>query len=290
MGRWRGRTIAGLALTASVGLAQCDRDRPTPPTADAPPAAPTPTAQTALNRDEVVAALAQAASVFAAGAPEGEGPAIAGRTFEIRLPFGCSGPDASGAAPTGLAHWAWSADRTTIRLSLTPADLTRSPLLVPAGQTPGWDKVEAYWIARPWLAGETCPRPRTAPPVEVVPPAAEGDGAHEPEAVRPIPLPPSPQTAGLVVIEGPEASRLGRRRGEAYGFVVRGSGDQPPSPPVGGYRLVLSGRIGAFPGGRAIRCAADGPDRRPVCLAAIDLDHVAFEDAVGNRLSEWRPD
>lgn len=289
MTRWRGRTTAGLALiTASVGLVQCDRERAEAPVADAPPPLPGPAPQAALDRAGLVAALAQAGSVFAAGGPPGDGPGIGGRTFEIRLPFGCSGPDASEAAPAGLARWAWSPDRASIRLSLTPADLTESPLVLPIGETPIWDGVEGYWIARPWLASDTCPRPAT-PPATIVRTPGEGETAAATEIVLPIPLPPSPQTAGLVVIAGSDASRLGRRPGEAYSFVVRGSGDQPPRPPAGGYRLVLSGRIGAFPGGRAIRCTSENPDRRPVCLVAVELDHVAFEDASGARLSEWRP-
>ena len=52
---------------------------------------------------------------------------------------------------------------------------------------------------------------------------------------------------------------------------------------------MLEGRLGAFPDGRTIRCHAEGPDQRPVCVAAVQLDRVAFEDgASGATLSEWR--
>ena len=33
---------------------------------------------------------------------------------------------------------------------------------------------------------------------------------------------------------------------------------------------------------------AGGPDQRPVCIGAVRLDRVAFEDASGKLLSEWR--
>lgn len=290
MTRRRARAATGLALIcAAVGLTQCDRDRAEPPVADAP--APTPSApQTALSRVDIVAALAQAGSSHAGGGSAGAGPMIAGRSFEVKLPFGCAGPDASTGVGAGLARWAWSQDRASISLTLTPADLTRSPLVVRAGETPTWDRVDGYWIARPWLAGDACPR--SAPPAPVAAagaPSPSTPGGSPVIEILTLRLPPSPQTAGLAVIQGVEASRLGRRQGEAYSFTVRGSGDQPVQPPADGYRLVLSGRIGSFPDGQAIRCASDSPDRRPVCLAAVELDSVAFEDSAGNRLSEWRP-
>ena len=58
-----------------------------------------------------------------------------------------------------------------------------------------------------------------------------------------------------------------------------------------GYRLVLEGRFAAFPDGRSIHCRAETPDQRPLCIAAAQLDRVAFEDAdTGSVISEWRKD
>jgi len=280
----RASTAVALALIATAaGLAQCDRVEP--PAADAPAPAPR-SPQTTLSRADIVAALAHAGSNRADA-----DPMIAGRTFEVKLPFGCDGPDASATGAAGLARWAWSPDRASIRLTLTPDDLTRSPLVVRPGQTPAWDSVEGYWIARPWLADDICP-PTPAATAAAVEPGGQGATSNAPavEILRPFTPPPSPQTSGMAVVRGTEASRLGRRAGEAYSFVVRSSGDRPPGAPVGGYRLILAGRISAFPDGRAIRCTSESPDRRPVCLAAVELDRVAFEDASGARLSEWRPD
>lgn len=290
MTRRRAPAIVATALVcAAVGLAQCDREPVQPSVVDAP--APAPSApQTPLGRADIVAALAQAGSAYAGGGPTGTSQMIAGRSFEVKLPFGCAGPD--GSAIEGLARWTWSQDRTSISLTLTPANLTRSPLVVRAGQAATWDQVDGYWIARPWLAGDTCPRSAKPAPTGLVsatdaprPPSVTGP----PIEILTLALPPSPQTAGLAVIQDAEGSRLGRREGEAYNFVVRRSGDQPVKPPADGFRLVLAGRIGSFPDGQPIRCASDHSDRRPVCLAAVELDGVAFEDATGNRLSEWRP-
>lgn len=43
-----------------------------------------------------------------------------------------------------------------------------------------------------------------------------------------------------------------------------------------------------FADGRAIHCRTAAPDQRPVCIGAAQLDRVAFEDADGQMLSEWR--
>jgi hypothetical protein len=93
---------------------------------------------------------------------------------------------------------------------------------------------------------------------------------------------------GLAAVFEADGSRLGRRNGRAYSFGVRGENDQPAAVPPGGYRLVLEGRMAAFSDGRAIRCRAASPDQRPVCIGAVRLDRVAFEDAQGAVLSEWR--
>ena len=89
----------------------------------------------------------------------------------------------------------------------------------------------------------------------------------------------------------PEGSRFGRRNGRAYAFTLRGEDKTPPEPPAKGYRLVLEGRFTAFPDGRSIHCRAETPDQRPLCVAAAQLDRVAFEDGdTGAVISEWRKD
>ncbi len=290
--------VIGLGL-AAVGLTQCDRPEPPTPAPEAPPPAVAPAPVSMLDRAGMIAALSEAASAHAIGRPVAA--SIAGRTFEMRLPFGCAGPSAT---PAGLAGWRWSADRQTLELTLTPADWTRSPLVLPTGaaadaqtdqqadQNPGWERVDGLWIARPWIAEAVCPRPVTPAPQPAAQTQPTGDEAKSPTPdTPPAPAPAiTPQmTAGLAVIETAETSRLGRRRGEAWRHVVRGANEQPATAPANGYRLVLGGRVGRFPDGQAVRCTSDNPDQRPVCIAAVELDLIAFEDAAGARLSEWRP-
>lgn len=265
-------------------LVQCDRNvSPPPPMAtEAPAETPTPTPVlapaplSALTRGELVSAAGRAASAYAAGQVPTETDPLVGRGFAVRIPFGCTGPSEAieGTGSDGVARWTWGADRKTIQLSLTPGDWTGSALAfqpAPApNAAPAWEAVEGFWVPRPWLAAETCP-----------------DVRADPLLTRPAPA--SPQTVGIAAVFEAGGSRIGRRNGRAYAFTVRAQGDQPLTAPTGGYRLLLEGRVVGFPGGRAIRCRASGPDERPVCVAAVQLDKVAFEDAAGTTLSEWRP-
>lgn len=281
------------AVLAALLLAGCERETPAPDGAPAPAQNPGPAAPTTLGRADIVAALALAASAHAAGAEPGDAATIAGRTFSIRLPFGCFGPagepGSQGLSGEGLASWRWDEDRRGQVLTLTPADWTRSDDLLAPGAEPDWERVDGYWIARPWLSEETCPAP--APPRPQPEREAEAAERDEPAAETPPARPaPAPFTAGLAAIRTEEASRLGRGDGEPYRFVVRGEGEAPPPVPRGGYRVVLEGRIGAFPDGHPVRCSSEGPNSRPVCIAAIVLDRVAFETADGQQLSEWRPE
>lgn len=260
------------ALAVSVLMTACQRQQPEPaaPVAEAPPApvslpvAPPPP----LGRVELLQAIDKAASAYAAGkAPEGE--SLAGRRFTVRQAFGCSGaaaPAPADQAADGLARWSWSRDRRALEIRLTPSDWTGSALM--AGGDGAWEAAEGFWLTRPWLRTDGCPGAKVDP--------LAGPGVA------------SPQSMGLVAVFERGGSRLGRRNGRAYAFTVRGDGDKLPPLPIGGYRLVLEGRFVAFADGRAVRCRADGVDQRPVCVAAAQLDRVAFEAADGEVLSEWR--
>ena len=266
------RPFAALAAAGLV-LAACDREPVPPPAAPAepapaPPPAAAPALTPALDRAGLLAALEEAAAAAAAGqAPEQE--QLVGRQFSIRSAFGCGGPRPrpSDAAGDGLARWAWDEARETIRLTLTPGDWSDSALM--AGAVDGhWEAVEGFWIVRPWMTADACP------------------------SVRPDPLAgpatPSPQTAGLAAVFEPGGSRLGRRNGRAYSYTVRPEGDAALTPPADGWRVLMEGRFVAFPDGRAVRCRAAGPDQRPVCIAAVQMDRVAFLTADGAVLGEWR--
>lgn len=266
-------SVVALAASALV-LTACEREEAPAPAAPTQPAVETPvvsvTPPQTLDRAGLLQAMDIAASAYAAGKDPG-GDTLAGRRFVIRQAFGCTGPTppaAEEAAGTGLASWSWGDQRRTLQLSLTPGDWSASPLI--AGGADSWEAAEGFWLPRPWLRADGCP-------------GALGD------PLASGPTAPSPQTVGLAAVFEEDSSRLGRRNGRAYSFTVRGENDQPAAAPTGGYRLVLEGRMTAFADGRAIRCRASSPDQRPVCIGAVQLDRVAFEDTEGAVLSEWRP-
>lgn len=264
-------------VAAALLLAQCDRERPEP--VDAEPVAvdpePTPviSVPTTLTRAALLAAMSRAASAYAAGGQtDGDDPLV-GRRFALRVPFGCNGPQPTAAesAGDGLARWSWGPENENIQLGLTPGDWLNTALISGAGGGSDWEAVEGFWVPRPWLTTGECSRVRADP-------LQSGDGA------------PSPQTVGLAAVFTSEDSRVGRRDGKAYAFTIRPTGDTPLAAPSAGYRVVLEGRLASFPDGRAIRCRASSPDQRPVCIAAIRLDRVAFTNADSSvLLSEWRP-
>jgi hypothetical protein len=269
-------------LLGGLSLPGCDRNVPDPvstdvqtetPTAPKKPAAPIVLAPPpALTRGDLVSAAGQAASAFSEGKPLTSADPLVGRRFAVRLPFGCNGPtpaDASVGEGGGLAAWTWGPDRKTIQLRMAPSDWTGSAMLAKAGASDNWEAVEGFWIPRPWLASESCPAVRSDPLQTGVSPA-------------------SPQTVGLAAIFEAGGSRLGRRNGRAYEYTVRAKGGAPLVRPEAGFRMLLEGRVTSFPSGRAIECRASGPDERPVCIVAIELDRVAYEDSSGSTLSEWR--
>jgi hypothetical protein len=152
---------------------------------------------------------------------------------------------------------------------MLPADWKDAAMITQAGVSEKWEAIEGFWIPRPWLKTDSCP-------------AVEGDPLQTAVLA-------SPQTLGLAAVFEAGGSRVSRRAGRAYQFTVREK-EAPLAPPKNGYRLLLEGRIEAFPSGRAIQCRASSPDERPVCVAAARLDRVAFETAEQETLAEWRAD
>ena len=267
----RGLTVAvsGLLLVACPGR----EDEPAPPAQPIeipdPEVPQAPTTPTALTRSDFMAAARQAASIYALGGDAIRPDIMVGRTFSVVTPVGCGAPIA--AMPTeandGIARVAWGPERRTLQFSLTPGDWTESALIT--GASGDWESVEGVWLVRPWLDGEACPVVR-ADPLQ--------SGTQVPVA----------QTVGMAVVHSSEGSRLERRAGRAWAYVVRGEGDVPATLPEGGWRLRLEGRVTGFPDGGAFRCRASGPDAPPVCIAAVQLDRVALETTSAEVLSEWR--
>lgn len=243
---------------------------PAPPPPPAPVAPPLPAAPPPpLAREELIREAEAVAAEYAAGtlpALTGKDPLV-GRQFVIRIPFGCQGLQARSAGAQAFTEY--DAKNGTVRLVARPAVWTTLPLIVDLPGADAIERVEGFWIPRPWKAGEACPPRR-----EGLAPAT--------------PTPPASRTLGLAQLFEAGGSRLARRGDRPYEF-VRKVPEGDITLLAHSYRLVLEGRLVGFPGGRALRCWSESADHRPVCLYSVSFDRVAFEDAVtGDLLAEWR--
>jgi len=218
----------------------------------------------AAGRAELLAAFARAADAAAAGRPLPDANRqLVGRTFSLRLPFGCNGPVSKAALP--WAGWTYDLRKQTLKLTATPERWSEAAWVrAIAGEMP-YEAVEGFWIQRPWTSSEDCPVAST----DVV----------APEAVRP--------TVGIAQFFAPDAPRTFQRGSRAYSHTIRVPGTEAAK--VRDYRLSLGGRVTGFADGQPIHCWNEAPDLRPVCLIAVELARVAFEDSpAGEVLVEWR--
>lgn len=263
-------------MVAVLGSALLLQPRPAePPAASAPPppepAPPPPPALPAptppLSRRDLIDAANLAAADYAAAASTSEdSKPLAERRFALRLPFGCDGPQVSGGA--SQAHFEFDPAKRTIKLVARPGDWTTLPMIQGADQAGSIEKVEGFWLPRPWSYAESCPPKRDT-------------------AVPAAPTPVASPSLGLARLYEKDGSRLLRRDGRAYELVRKIPEDDASSQTMT-YQLVLEGRVAEFSTGQPIRCWSETAEHRPICLIAVEFDRVAFEDSAGKVLAEWR--
>ncbi len=296
------RLAAPLAVAAALPfLAWCQRP-PEPAAPEAPaPAAPTVVLDSTVNRAALLAALTEARAATADARPREA--ALNGRTVSVRLPFGCQGAGDADHVEAGLPSVVRGADGA-LMLTVMPEDLSASALIgvsrassdgaAPADATGKWEAIEGFWIPRPWSGLETC-APRQAVAAVTAPEEDAADKALNDKTLPDTPIATAPlskpeRSAGLATVMESGGSRLGRRQGQAYVHVIRGEKGAVATPAPGGYALRLEGRLTAFADGKAVHCVQQDAESRPVCVAALRLDRLAFEEgATGAVLSEWRP-
>ena len=248
-----------------VGRTSASPSDPAPAVAPEPKAPRLPAITPPLDRRGLLAAAAAAADAYAAGRTATTANAeLVGRRFEIRIPFGCYGASPDEAAAS--LRWNYDADAKALRISAAPEAWTDIPWV----RTLAGDEVEAvegFWIPRPWSTSESCPTPEAR------------------MALPPI-LPMPQQTVGLAQLFETGGSRVHRRGGEPYRTVEKVELDALKT--TEGFRLVLSGRVGAFPNGQPVACHGAGAELRPVCLIAVEFDRVAIENPLsGEQLADW---
>lgn len=247
---------------------------PHPAPVAAPPPSPPPVVTTPspavtpaiVSRSDLIAGAAVASSAYAAGEAQSikAGPQ-AGRPFAIDIAFGCTGP----VTDPGSAqiYYQYDPKKQALRLVARPSTWTDLPLIRAMSASKPTDTVKGFWLPRPWTASEACPPPRDAPP---------------PATPTPIAAP----TLGLAMVYGPESSRVDQRGDRPYEFLVKLS--KPDAPILSRtFRLKIEGRIASFSDSAAVRCWSESNEHRPVCIYAVDIDRVAFEDNQGAVLTEW---
>lgn len=220
-----------------------------------------------VGRVDLIAAFARAGDATAAGqALPDANRQLVGRTFSLKLPFGCNG-EASKERPA-WAGWALDRNRQALKLSAAPARWTDAAWVKSIASDMAHEAVEGFWIERPWTSSEECPAANVASDTGL---AASNER----------------QTMGIAQFFAPDSSRTFQRGSRAYAHTIR---VRDPSEVEGrSYRFAVSGRVTGFPDGQPIHCVQDSPDRRPVCLMAVELARVSFEDPRdGSVLVEWQ--
>ncbi len=235
-----------------------------PSPAPAPSSPPAKAAATTLGRAELLALADAAADAFAAGqSAPAELASVAGRQFDLVLPFGCSGPNDPAATAMG---WQYDPSTGTLRVSVTPVAWSGPDWHVRQGD----ETVTAtgFWINRPWSGSERCP-------------ARIGDVM--PSGTSPVTLPGQTLAIATFGADAPLA-----RAGRAFETVQRMSqfdGSQ-------GIRLRIIGRLAHAETGPAVRCVQPaGIEQRPICAIATTVDEVRIElPTTGATIATWEID
>ena len=271
---------AGLVAAIGVGgsgffLGQRSAAPSSPPPLPAPapsaPATPSPAPpiepQT-LDRAELIALAGSAADATARGdTPPTSVTDAVGRRFSIALPFGCAGPAPEDS--NADMRWRYDEEAQALRLHVTPASWTVTDWWQ---RTPPADieGVEGFWIARPWIQADACPR--DASPAVV-------------SGAEPVTL--TGQTLAIGQLLGAQDARQGRRDGKPYTAVIKMAPDAIDARH--GFRLKLEGQLIAVENRASVRCRQPGgAEQQPVCLIGARIDGVVIEYGASDaELARW---
>lgn len=274
-----------LALLIAGATGGCRQQPAEPGNAAVEPVASPPRivqANPPLDRSGLLAAVAQAASAAASGAPApAELRALDGRQFEVRIRFGCSGPSAEDT--DDWLAWSYDPASRTVQVRARPTISVKDPLVAGIGGE-GFEAAEGFWIPRPWLLQPVCP---AAAAVQQAP-ADESAGSaakHEREESPPEPT-PARQRVGIAQYYTDSDPRTGRRDSRPYqADYVLEEGQALGSQ---GFDLVLSGRLRSLPSRSAIECLPSDLDRPPDCIVSAEFQRVWIEQPeTGEVIADW---
>lgn len=222
---------------------------------------------TVLNRNDFLTAFARAIDATAAGQSLPDfNRQLVNRTFTLKLPFGCAG-QASTESPA-WAGWTFEPKRQALKVFAAPERWTDADWAKSIAGDLVHEAIEGFWIERAWTNSEDCPAGKAVT-------QADNNASKD------------RQTIGIAQFFAPDSPRTFQRGSRAYSHTIRVR--EPTQTEGRTFHLALSGRVTGFRDGQPIHCVQDSPDRRPVCLIAVELARVAFEDSRdGSILAEWR--
>lgn len=221
-----------------------------------------------LDRAALIAAAADAADAVAGGsALPPSNAALIGRSFILRMPFGCGGEMADKQEKTAWAGWTFTPDSRALRLTAKGSDLADAEWMEQIAGSMEFDAVEGFWLRRPWTRADRCT-------------------AGSP-AMTDAMLDPSAQQLAIAQFYLPGGSRTLRRGDRPYSSTVKLAEGEAPSSL--GYQLQLEGKLTGFPDGQPVHCSQPDPSAVPRCVIAVAFERVAFvapgkEEAI----VEWR--
>lgn len=279
--------VLSLALIALVWMSIQQRPAPEPKPKPKPAPAPIlqPVQDPPLDRAALIAMAATAASAYGAGAPAPDQSGMVGQAFQVSIGFDCAGPDLTASRDPRLKR---------VKLTARLQDWSKTALvkgLAPAA----FDQVEGFWLPRPWIRSETCrttPLPVLAAASAVdrltAAPRDKADGKSDAPTAAPPAAPPPRQTLGLASFFEPGSSRVPQRGGKPYETVQKLTPELETAD-SSDLSMTVIGRIGQATEGRPVVCWSETPERRPVCLIAVEIDRVEFRLAgVEKPIAEWR--
>ena len=265
-----------MAAAAGAGLTFALTDRQPQPADDqeAPPAPvqatstipiiPVPTPP--LDRAALLAATGRAMDAVAAGADLPQVNAgLVGRSFVLKLPFGCQGEtqEAEGkdenkneneeAAEERWAGWTFNPATRALQLTARTTDFAEEDWAKALAGDLKFDAAEGFWIRHPWTAADHC---LTNEPATSQEPA---ENMH---------------TLAIAQFFRPEGRRTLRRGGRPYSFTMKL--DEGAEPSAKGYQLRLEGRVAGYADGQPIHCYQEAVSIHPRCLIAVEFERVGF--------------
>lgn len=271
--------IGGLGFLIGRGsVADQEPAVPTAPPTIAP--APPKVGPLALERAELLALAGSASDAAASGvAVPAQVHAMAGRRFDLVLPFGCGGPDDPRSRED--LRWHYEPDKRTLRITVNPERWPMESWGLD-GSASGEAMLQGFWIPRPWSSATRCPAIVSAPLASATTTAVP---------------PPSPPTsaAGPARAKEPEhtlaIARLVKddRSARSRPFEIVQRIDLDRSAEALGFRLRVIGRIDSFVGVAPIHCIQPGgAAQRPHCMIAATFTELRIENPLDDKvLATW---